>query len=420
MKSIAIVFGIVGLSAVGPAVARAQQTTRNPHGRLQQPCAACHGSEGWVPAKISAAFDHAKTGFPLAGAHAQTTCRSCHSSLDFKGTPRDCASCHRDVHRGELGADCARCHTPRSFIDRSGLARAHQQTRFPLTGAHVAVDCERCHTPTPQGRLTFVNRASDCVDCHRTEYESTRNPDHQAGGISTNCTQCHGTTSWPRARFSHAGTRFPLTGAHRAVSCAQCHGDGVYAGKTTLCASCHQLAYDGTTDPPHQQAGFSTDCTMCHTTVTWAGATFDHAGTRFPLTGAHIPLACSQCHGDGVYAGKSTTCVSCHQSAYDATTNPLHAAASFPLDCTSCHTTTTWTGARFAAHDASYFPIYSGAHRGRWTTCAQCHTVTTDYAQFSCLACHGQTETNGHHSGVNGYSYTSQACYSCHPNGRAP
>jgi hypothetical protein len=419
MKLISIVLGIAGLCAA-PAVGGGQQTTRNPHGPLQQPCAVCHASAGWVPVRVTSAFDHSKSGFALAGAHAQTTCRSCHTSLDFKGAPRDCASCHRDVHRGELGADCARCHTPRSFIDRSELARAHQQTRFPLTGSHVVVDCERCHTPTPQGRLTFVNRATDCVDCHRTDYERTRTPDHQAGGIATNCTQCHATTSWPRARFGHAGTRFPLTGAHRAVTCARCHGDGVYAGKSTLCASCHQLAYDGTTDPPHQATGFSTDCTMCHTTVTWAGATFDHAGTSFPLTGAHSQLACNQCHSDGVYAGKSATCASCHQSAYEATTNPSHVAASFPLDCTSCHTTTAWTGARVTAHDASYFPIYSGAHRGRWTSCAQCHTVTTDYTQFNCLVCHGQTETNGHHSGVSGYSYNSQACYGCHANGRAP
>src|SRR5258708_6828374 len=166
---------------------------------------------------------------------AQATCRSCHTSLDFKGAPAECASCHRDVHRGELGSDCARCHTPRSFLDRSRLVRAHQETRFPLTGAHVAVDCERCHTPTPQGQMTFVNRATDCVDCHRAEYQATTNPNHQAGGLSTNCVQCHATTLWTQARFNHAATRFPLTGAHRAVSCAPCHRDGADSGKSTLC-----------------------------------------------------------------------------------------------------------------------------------------------------------------------------------------
>lgn len=414
---------LFGGCALGAPAASAQQAVKNPHGELTVPCASCHAPEAWVPARITAAFDHVKAGgIRLTGAHAQTRCSGCHTSLDFKGIPSDCVSCHRDVHHGELGTDCSSCHTVRSFLDRSMMARNHQQTRFPLTGAHLAVDCGQCHTPTPQGRLAFVNRASagECVDCHRADYQATTNPDHDASGISTDCVQCHSTTTWPRARFSHAGTAFPLTGAHRAVPCAQCHGDAVYAGKSAQCVSCHQTAYDATANPPHAGAGFSTQCTLCHTTQTWLGAKFDHAGTGFPLTGAHVPLACSQCHADGVYAGKSTTCVSCHQAAYDATTDPSHTQSAFPTTCTDCHTTTTWTGARFTAHDASYFPIYSGAHRGRWSSCATCHTVSGDYSQFTCLSCHRQQETNGHHSGVSGYSYNSQACYSCHANGRSP
>ncbi|HET9386323.1 MAG TPA: hypothetical protein VFO67_14340 [Gemmatimonadales bacterium] len=419
MKAIITLVALCGFArgAVGQQTG-AVSTTRSPHGRLSQPCAACHAPEGWVPARISAAFDHAKTGFTLVGAHAQASCRGCHASLDFKGVASDCISCHRDVHSGELGRDCGRCHTMRSFLDRAAMTRAHQETRFPLTGSHRALDCEQCHVPAPQGRLAFVNRPSECVDCHRTDYAGTRNPDHQAGGLSTNCTQCHGTSAWPRARFSHAGTAFPLTGAHRAVACAQCHGDGVYSGKSELCLSCHQFAYDGTTDPPHQAAGFPTTCASCHTTVAWTGAKFDHAGTAFPLTGAHVPLRCNQCHADGVYVGKNPSCVSCHQAAYDAATDPNHRLSAFPTTCTDCHATTSWSGARYTAHDAAYFPIYSGAHRGRWSSCSTCHTVSGNYAQFTCLTCHGQQETNGHHSEVSGYSYNSQACYSCHPQGR--
>ena len=138
--------------------------------------------------------------------------------------------------------------------------------------------------------------------------------------------------------------------------------------------------------------------------------------TRFPLTGAHRTVSCQSCHGNGVYPGKSTDCVSCHRSDYDQTTNPVHTAAGFPLDCASCHTTSGWSGARFD-HDGRFFPIYSGAHRGRWQSCAECHTNPANYAQFTCLPCHGQTETNGHHREVSGYQYDSQACYSCHPRG---
>jgi hypothetical protein len=183
--------------------------------------------------------------------------------------------------------------------------------------------------------------------------------------------------------------------------------------------ACHMPAYIATTSPPHQAAAFPTVCDACHTTVTWSRSTFNHAATAFPLTGAHLAIQCTACHGDGVYKGKPTTCVSCHLTDYNATNNPAHAAAGFPTDCASCHTTATWLGATFN-HDATFFPIYSGAHQGRWSSCATCHTNAANYVVFSCInGCHGQSGTNSNHRGVSGYRYDSQACYSCHPRGRA-
>ncbi len=406
---------LVLLAAV-PSTGRAQEPTRSPHGELAEPCASCHGENGWTPVRISRQFDHARWGFTLNGAHATTACRSCHASLDFRGANRTCAGCHADVHRGELGADCARCHSPRGFLDRSAMVRAHQASRFPLNGAHLTTDCESCHTPAAQGRLTFVNRSTECVQCHLASYQGAKSPDHVAGGFPTDCNQCHATSTWPGARFNHATTRFPLTGAHRAVPCQQCHGDGVYRGKNALCVSCHQADYDRTTDPNHRTSQFSTDCGTCHSTTGWDGANFNHSATAFPLTGAHTTVNCQQCHGDGVFAGKSTACVSCHQADYDATTDPSHQAAQFSTDCASCHTTAGWPGATFD-HDARFFPIYSGSHRGRWSSCASCHTNSNDFQIFTCLTCHGQSETDSQHRGRSGYRYDSQACYSCHPRG---
>ena len=166
--------------------------------------------------------------------------------------------------------------------------------------------------------------------------------------------------------------------------------------------------------------GFSTDCAFCHGTGGWNGAAFDHSLTGWPLTGAHRPVACLTCHGDGVYTGKSTACLSCHQADYDATTNPSHLSLGFSTDCASCHTTSGWSGATFD-HDTSFFPIYSGRHSGIWTGCATCHTVSTNYASFTCFSCHPHDDKNGtdsHHTSVPNYAYDSQACYSCHPRGR--
>jgi Zn finger protein HypA/HybF involved in hydrogenase expression len=387
---------------------------------MKEACETCHSAKGWKPAQISSKFDHSKYGFALSGAHAGTPCLSCHGSLDFAQQKTQCASCHEDPHRGELGAECARCHGARSFLERGPMTRAHQATRFPLTGSHAAVECEACHRRVAQGHLQFVGTQAECESCHRDLYASAKNPDHAGGGFPLQCASCHNTLAWNTARFDHARTRFPLSGAHRTTACQSCHGDGVYAGKSAACASCHIAEYNGTADPNHAASGFSTDCATCHTTTAWAGATFDHARTQFPLTGAHASAACQSCHGDNVYAGKSTACASCHLTDFNGTTNPNHASAGFSTACATCHTTVTWTGATFD-HDAAFFPIYSGTHNNRWDQCADCHTNPANFAAFTCLSCHphdDRTETDGHHSGTSGYRYDSAACYDCHPRGR--
>ena len=392
----------------------------NPHGKFKGECGDCHGAEGWKPAKIGRNFDHAKYGFPLTGAHAAASCQSCHASLDFTRQEKLCASCHEDPHRGEMGSACERCHTARSFVDHAAMARAHQMTHFPLTGAHAALDCESCHTPVSQGKLQYVGTRADCQGCHMADYQAAKQPDHAAGGFPLDCQECHTPISWTTARFDHSKTAFPLTGAHLTTPCASCHGDGVYKGKSTDCYSCHRSNYDGTNDPPHAAAGFSTACATCHNTTSW-NSSFNHNNTGFPLTGAHATVACNQCHGDGVYAGKPTDCYSCHQADYDATNNPGHAAATFPTTCATCHNTTSWAGATFD-HDTPYFPIYSGTHNGRWSACTDCHNVANNYASFNCLSCHphsDKTQTDGNHNGVSGYVYDSNHCYSCHPRGRA-
>lgn len=418
-RRVATLVVLVALTAGVIGGLRANPLPANPHGKFKEECSLCHDASGWTPARVSQKFDHGKYGFPLTGAHAASQCLACHQSLDFSKPETRCASCHEDPHRGELGSECERCHGARSFLDRARMLRAHQLTRFPLLGGHAALDCDACHKPTAQGQMQYVGARPECIACHQADYNAATNPDHKAGGFPTDCTECHSSRSWLKARFDHQNTLFPLTGAHRATPCAACHGDGVYKGKSTACASCHQAAYTATTDPPHGPSGFPLACETCHNTTSWAGATFDHANTQFPLTGAHVALACIACHGDGVYKGKPTTCVSCHQADYNATTDPSHSVVSFPLACESCHNTTAWTGARFD-HDTSWFPIYSGRHAGLWSSCTTCHTNATNYTQFTCFSCHphdSKTQTDSNHSGVSGYVYDSAHCYSCHPRG---
>jgi len=70
--------------------------------------------------------------------------------------------------------------------------------------------------------------------------------------------------------------------------------------------------------------------------------------------------------------------------------------------------------------DGPFFPIYSGSHRGTWSSCSTCHQIANDFRQFTCLVCHehNQASMDNKHHGRPGYSYVSTACLSCHPNGR--
>jgi hypothetical protein len=401
--------------AAGPA--RAQQgEPPYPHGAFKEDCTLCHTGDSWRPAVVSKAFKHPAS-YPLRGAHATAACRDCHLSLDFAKAPTACADCHRDPHRGELGADCAMCHTPRNFLDRSAQLDQHRKTRFPLTGAHITQDCEGCHKPEPQGHLVYVNTPIECQACHLPLYLATTDPNHAAAGFPQDCSFCHTTTVWTTARFDHRNTAFPLTGAHVGLDCRSCHANG-YAGTPTACYACHKTDYDNTTDPNHGSAGFPTDCTLCHNTTSFQDATFDHSTTAFPLTGSHVGVACASCHSAG-YTNTPTACFACHATDYNNTNDPNHAAAGFSTDCTPCHNTTSFQGAKFTQHDPLYFPIYSGRHNNTWNSCADCHTVATNFASFSCFLCHAQGTTDSHHQGVNGYSYDSNACYSCHPRGSA-
>ncbi len=330
----------------GPAVARAQSKVANPHGSYREDCSLCHSARGWKPVRISKKFDHEKFGVPLRGAHASVTCEQCHGSLDFAMVSAACVDCHADVHTGEFGTDCGRCHGTRSFIDRHDQVGLHRLTRLPLAGAHKTLDCEMCHRLAAPGAMRWVNTPTACEFCHTEEYLGTSNPDHVTAGFSRDCATCHDELTWRRANFDHAGTAFPLTGAHQRLACERCHIGGVFTGLSPACVSCHRQDYDSTTDPNHAATGFSTNCITCHNTTGWAGARFDHA---------------------------------------------------------------------------PWFPIYAGAHNGKWRTCADCHVNSASFAEFSCFGCHphsDQAKTDGGHQGVNGYSYDSPACYRCHPNGR--
>ncbi|MBP6825825.1 MAG: hypothetical protein KA165_04600, partial [Saprospiraceae bacterium] len=339
--------------------------SQSPHGaQFKVNCADCHTSAGWeIPYDAwdrsgpifsrttgwqigwdTARFSHSKTDFPLTGQHVRVDCRACHQSMVFSEVNSECVSCHTDMHNGTVGKDCARCHNMENWLV-DNIPELHQDNGFPLTGAHALATCTDCHKS--ESGLRFDRIGNECVNCHLSDFSTAASPDHKTAGFSTNCVDCHDLTR-----------------------------------------------FDWTTDKVKHDF--------------------------FPLTKGHDIADCAKCHTTGSYSNTPSDCISCHKNDFETAINPKHMSAGFSQNCVECHTTDPdWTPAQFTQHDADYFPIYSGKHKGTWSQCAECHTNPSNYAEFTCTTCHVNPETNNQHNGVNGYSYNSPACLACHPTGNS-
>ena len=394
---------------------RATTVPNHVTGRLPTTCEQCHTVNSWA----TASFDHAQTGFPLAGAHTTVACAACHVKNNYALTSANtaCSACHLADYQsamspnhvtGHLPTTCEQCHTVSSWANANF---DHSQTGFSLTGAHASVSCVACHA---NNNYTLTNANAACSSCHMSDYQGTTNPKHVAGSFPTDCSVCHSTSNWSGAVFNHAATGWALTGAHSSAACVACHGNNNYSlnGGSTACINCHQTDFNGATSPVNH-AAFPTTCNACHDTVSWTNASFNHNSTGFALTGAHTSVPCANCHVNNNYGltSANTACVSCHLADYQATNNPNHSAAGFPNTCNTCHTTGTWAGATFTH---SYFPTSHGNANG---VCATCHTNSSDYNVFQCTGCHSASQTNSHHTRISGYVYNSANCYACHPRG---
>jgi hypothetical protein len=285
----------------------------DPHaGRLGRECGNCHATEGWSRVR-SGAFRHEMTGYPLQGRHARLACDRCH----VPGKPRKigrhekCSDCHADVHAGRFSnrpeyGDCPACHTVEGFSPARFTVSRHAATRFPLTGAHLAVPCVACHaeTRTPQGRTAprFDFPDTGCKSCHSDPHLGRLDRWIQAGG----CETCHNDSAWKNIRFDHDRTRFRLEGRHQAAACRACHADSAsdggravlrFAGTPTACIRCHRDPHGGQFSEATGGSVVSTRCERCHSPSGWTAEKFDHTrDSNFPLTGGHRGLACGKCH----------------------------------------------------------------------------------------------------------------------------
>jgi hypothetical protein len=347
-------------------------------------------------------------------------------------------------------------HLPRFLLLLSGLTllmatpaaaqfetpnrQFHDATTFRLEGRHLDVSCESCHLDG-----VYTGTPTQCADCHWTR----RQDDRFRLQLGAQCEQCHTPAAWTSARFDHGVmTTMPLNGAHQQLACQTCHENNSFLAAQSDCVSCHLEDYQSTRAPDHVAATFPTTCEACHSAshTSFNQARFDHQAV-FPLVGQHATLTCEACHQSSIFLGTATDCVGCHQTAYDRTTAPNHAAAGFSTDCQACHNATdaSFIGADFD-HQA-VFPLVgqhaaqtcaachqNGVYRGTPVECVACHQAAYDRttapnhaaAGFSidCQVCHRATDASFTGATFNHTTFyplvgqhASLACASCHDNG---
>ncbi len=424
------------------------------HGRLtdsERSCTSCHHEHQGRDFKLidwgaggMAKFDHKRTGFVLAGKHAEARCDQCH--LDrfiadpaikelrasrpkretFLGAAIACSTCHFDEHRGQLSAQCRDCHVETGWKPAPGFS--HAKSGFKLEGKHATVECLKCHVrqmdlATVQADLKPVHEVfsrfkpvahDSCIDCHKDPHENR---------LGQDCKACHTVEDWlllkpttsSGARAFHDKTRYPLQGAHLDVACKSCHGPGpdgpaVFKGmKFDSCSACHVDAHLGQLGQP------PSSCDRCHTVEGFRPARYELADHKtFALEGAHAAVSCMLCHladrklaakAEPVQAwlqkrgrkdelslvsfhpqGSTTRCDTCHADPHKA----QFATRVEKSGCADCHVVASFAQVRFN-HEQTRFPL-TGKHEA--LACASCHVrnaagvVRYKPLEVACASCH--------------------------------
>lgn len=160
---------------------------------------------------------------------------------------------------------------------------------------------------------------------------------------------------------------------------------------------------------PH--GSLENDCKECHAPAFWSpvkkNMSFDHNKVGFPLNGAHLSSACSDCHKDLAFSHVPSACADCHDDVHNG---------KFGMECDVCHSASKWQEQTVTNETKAHvrFPLV-GYHAN--LECARCHTGQSSdkYTKISsaCNDCHMDAyntasdpnhQANGFHAG----------CEDCH------
>ena len=310
----------------------------------------------------------------------------------------------------------------------------------PLSRAHQSLEgttnCTQCHGTSKDAMPRL------CLSCHReigsllAQNRGYHARDAKNSGKS--CAACHpdhagrdfNLIAWPaggRERFDHRTAGWPLDGKHAPLACDRCHRQEFRTGQVatlsprkntpgwvgleTSCVSCHQR------DDPHKNS-LGPGCEKCHNAVAWAPAPkFDHAASRYPLTGKHADVACAKCHLAAALGiapgadGKRTPrfkplpfaeCSSCHADPHQGR---------LAGKCSDCHVTRGFDvrDRRDFNHALTRYPLLG---RHRTAACEGCHgrDMAKPRPTFgTCATCHADS-----HGGEATLAGAFVDCATCH------
>ena len=126
-------------------------------------------------------------------------------------------------------------------------------------------------------------------------------------------------------RISGLGLALVVAGGLLWFGCGGAHDDGFQEVANDDCVACHQVDYDNTRQPPHENGRIPVTCGSCHGSVNWRPPENPdlHPDEDFLISsGPHVApeVGCSDCHDPTLdlssFSGENTNCVGCHTGAH--------------------------------------------------------------------------------------------------------
>lgn len=354
-------------------------------------CDTCHSTTAWTPVN----FNHGSVATP-------GSCNGCHNGTQARGkaathvpTSLSCEVCHNTstfnpstfTHTAAQGVTSGGCNTCHNGSYTAGGAVGKATGHIP-----TSLSCDRCHAASsPFTTATFTHTsaqgvtAGGCNTCHNGAYTASGAVGKPTSHTTTaSCDQCHRTTAWLPATFSHANA------TPGSCASASCHG-GSATGKgsghipTSLsCDACHVTSSFGADTFAHTAAQGVTagGCVTCHNGSYTAANAQGKSNTHIPTT-----LSCDRCHGTSTFTTSTFThttaqgvttgsCNACHNGSYTASGAAPKSAAHIPTSalCDKCHNSkTTWTipdnndwhaAAGIVVGSSNCLECHNGSYRG--------------------------------------------------------